>query len=174
MSDAPVPKRGKGRPSKYDPSFAKIAERMCMLGATDTDLADALAVNVRTIERWKGEHEDFCRALQLGKDYADDRVERSLYQKAVGYQTDAVKIFMPAGKDEPVYAPYRENVQPDTASAIFWLKNRRPDKWRDRHDYDHTHTHTISEEFETFIRKLAEQPAHARMIECEVIPDAAE
>lgn len=62
---------------------------------------------------------------------ADDRVERSLYQRAVGYQADAVKIFMPAGAAEPVYAPYRENVQPDTTAAIFWLKNRRKEQWRD-------------------------------------------
>jgi hypothetical protein len=43
-----------------------------------------------------------------------------------------VKIFMPAGAAEPVYAPYREQLPPDPSSAIFWLKNRRPEEWRDK------------------------------------------
>jgi hypothetical protein len=73
----------------------------------------------------------FCQALKAGKEAADQRVERSLYQRAVGYAHDAVKIFMPAGASAPVYAPYVERVAPDTTAAIFWLKNRKKDEWRD-------------------------------------------
>jgi hypothetical protein len=69
--------------------------------------------------------------MKAGKDEADERVERTLYQRAVGYQRDAVKIFMPAGAMEPVYAPFREEVQGDVTAQIFWLKNRRRDEWRD-------------------------------------------
>jgi len=54
------------------------------------------------------------------------RVERSLFHRANGYNYDAVKIFMPAGRDKPVYAPYIEHVPPDTTAGIFWLKNRDP------------------------------------------------
>ena len=137
-------KRGRGRPPKYKPEFSVQAEKLCKLGATDADLADFFDVAVRTIERWKTEHEDFCRALKDAKEVADQRVERSLYQRAVGYQADAVKIFMPANADEPVYAEYRENVQPDVTAAIFWLKNRKPDAWKDRKDVtsDNRHHHS--------------------------------
>jgi hypothetical protein len=59
------------------------------------------------------------------------RVERSLYQRGVGYSYDAVKIFMPAGAKKPVYASYVEHVPPDLTAQIFWLKNRDPARWRD-------------------------------------------
>jgi hypothetical protein len=122
----------RGRPTVFQPEFVQQAEKLCKLGATDADLADFFDVDVRTIYRWKHDHEDFCQALKNGKELADDRVERSLYHRAVGYKQPAVKIFMPAGAEKPVYADYEEQVVPDTTAAIFWLKNRRPDQWRDK------------------------------------------
>ena len=66
-----------------------------------------------------------------------DRVERSLYHRAIGFSYNAVKIFMPAGAKQPVYAPYREHVPPDTAAASLWLRNRRKDEWRDKQSHQH-------------------------------------
>jgi hypothetical protein len=68
---------------------------------------------------------------------ADERVERSLYQRAVGYEQEEVKIFMPGGAEDPVYAPFRAKIAPDVTAGIFWLKNRRGDSWRDKHDVEH-------------------------------------
>jgi hypothetical protein len=62
---------------------------------------------------------EFLHALKFGKKEVDERVERSLYQKAAGYHYDAVKIFLPYGSKEPIYAAYAENVPPDTTAAIF-------------------------------------------------------
>jgi hypothetical protein len=59
------------------------------------------------------------------------RAARSLCQRGVGYDYDAVKIFMPAKAKKPIYAPYVEHVPPDPTSAIFWLKNGDPEHWRD-------------------------------------------
>lgn len=126
-----------GRPSKYQVAFAKQAEKLCQIGATDIEVADFFEVDVRTVYRWKHEHEAFCQALNAGKDKADDRVINSLYQRAVGYEQDAVKIFMPANAMAPVYAEYREKIAPDTTAAIFWLKNRRPESWRDKQEIEH-------------------------------------
>lgn len=126
------------RPSSYKPEYAAQAEKLCKLGATDAELADFFGVSVRTINNWKSEHEGFLHSLKAGKDEADSRVERSLFLKAVGYEYDAVKIFMPAGAAEPVYAPYREHIVPDTTAAIFWLKNRKPAEWRDKVDLEHS------------------------------------
>lgn len=120
-----------GRPSNYRPEYAAQAEKLAALGATDQEVADFFEVDVRTVYRWKHDHDAFCQALKTGKDIADERVERSLYQKAIGYEQDEVKIFMPAGAEEPVYAPFRAKVAPDTTAAIFWLKNRRAQQWRD-------------------------------------------
>lgn len=119
------------RPSSYKPEFAEQAAKLCLLGATDQEIADFFGVDVRTVYRWKHDHDEFCQALKGAKEAADERVERSLYQRAIGYEQDEVKIFMPGGASEPVYAPYRAKVAPDVTAAIFWLKNRRSEAWRD-------------------------------------------
>ena len=55
-----------------------------------------------------------------------------------------MKIFMPAGAQEPVYAPYTEHYPPDTAAAFIWLKNRRKQDWRDKSEVSVTHNDEIS------------------------------
>lgn len=125
-----------GRPTDYRDEFAKQAAKLCEMGATDQEIADFFEVDVRTVYRWKHVHPKFCQAIKAAKESADERVERSLYQRAIGYEQDEVKIFMPGGADEPVYAPFRAKVAPDTTAAIFWLKNRRPSDWRDKQEID--------------------------------------
>ena len=125
---------GGGRPSSYGPSAIRIAESMCKLGATDVEVADALGIGVRTLYEWKAAHKEFSAALKSAKDVADERVERSLYHRAVGYTFDSVKIFQVAG--EPLVVPFREHVPPDTTACIFWLKNRRKEQWRDKQDVE--------------------------------------
>lgn len=125
------------RPTEYREAYAEGARKLAKLGATDAEVADFYEVDVRTIYRWKNAHEEFRQALKAGKDEADDRVERALFHRAVGYEQKEVKIFMPAGADEPVYAPYTAKIAPDTTAAIFWLKNRRPEEWRDKSVTEH-------------------------------------
>ena len=128
-----------GRPTDYREAYAEGARKLANLGATDAEIADFFdVVDVRTIYRWKNTHDEFCQALKAGKDQADERVERSLYHKAVGYEQKAVKIFMPAGATDPVYAEYVEKLAPDTTAAIFWLKNRRSQEWRDKITHEGT------------------------------------
>ena len=127
-----------GRPTKYDSKFAGQAEKLCQLGATDQEIADFFGIEVRTVYRWKVDNDEFCQALKAGKETADDRVERSLYQRAIGYEQDEVKIFMPAQAADPVYAPFRAKIAPDVTAAIFWLKNRRKDEWRDVKAQEHS------------------------------------
>ena len=127
-----------GRPSEYDDAYAEQAKKIAELGATDQEVADFFDEDVRTIYRWKHDHDEFCQALKVGKEVADERVERSLYQKAIGYEQDEVKIFMPGGAAEPVYAPFRAKIAPDTTAAIFWLKNRRGKEWRDKQEVEHS------------------------------------
>lgn len=128
----------RGRPTDYDPAYVEQARKLAALGATDIEVADFFDVDVRTIYRWKHVHPDFCQSLNAGKEKADERVVNSLYQRAVGYEQDEVKIFMPSGADAPVYAPYRAKIAPDTTAAIFWLKNRKPADWRDKQDVEHS------------------------------------
>ena len=85
----------------------------------------------------KMRHVEFARALKVGKEVSDDRVEKSLYHRANGYSYDAVKIFLDPDTKKPIYVPYTEHVPPDVTACIFWLKNRRPGQWRDPHDHRH-------------------------------------
>lgn len=117
------------RPSKFKPEFIAQAEKLCKLGATDMELADFFDVEVRTLYRWKAENAAFCQALKAGKDEADDRVERSLYARANGYEHDEVDIRVVGGAI--VQTPIRKYYPPDTTAAIFWLKNRRAAEWRE-------------------------------------------
>ena len=65
------------------------------------------------------------------------RAERSLYERANGYNYDAVKIFMPAGSKQPVVVHYTEHCPPDVGAAFIWLKNRDPERWRDVQNVEH-------------------------------------
>lgn len=127
-----------GRPSAYRPEFAAQAKKLCELGATDAELAEFFQTTITTIKNWKAQFPEFLAASKLGKEAADERVSTSLYNRAMGYSHEAVKIFMPAGAKEPVMAPYVEHVPPDTTACIFWLKNRRPDLWRDVSRQEHS------------------------------------
>lgn len=119
--------KGKGHPV-YKAAFAKQAEVMCRLGATDAELAEALGVSTFTIKDWRTRHSAFGEACKLGKDAADDRVEMALYNRAVGYTFDSEKVFCSEG--QVVRAPTKEHVPPDFSSMRMWLMNRRPEAWR--------------------------------------------
>lgn len=133
------------RPEKWKDEFLRIAEHACRLGATDQELADMLGVSLRTIQNWRVSKTEFAAVLKAGKDIADDRVERSLYQRAIGYEQEEVKIFMPSGAENPVYAPFRAKVAPDVTAAIFWLKNRRSQEWRDKSVTEHSFSEGMAE-----------------------------
>ena len=123
-----------------------MARYLCKLGATDADLAEAFGVSVVTIDNWKIKFRDeFLGSLKAGKEEADNHVERSLYARATGYSYDAVKIFHTKdGKITKV--PYTEHVPPDVTACIYWLKNRRPDRWRDVQNIEAQHgLYVISE-----------------------------
>lgn len=119
-----------GRPSDYKIEFCEIAHAMCQNGATDREVAQALNINEATLYRWRHAHQEFRESLRLGKESADDRVEKSLYNRSVGYSYDAIKIMQSDGK--VIVEPYVEHVPPDVGAAKFWLTNRRGEKWREK------------------------------------------
>lgn len=120
-----------GRPSKYQPQYAEQALKLCRLGATDKELADFFQVDEKTINNWKDDHPEFLQSLKDGKGMADAEVADKLFKRATGYEHKAVKISANPNGDEHL-TEYIERYPPDTTAAIFWLKNRRPDLWRDK------------------------------------------
>lgn len=120
------------RPTKYQDSYAAQALKLCRLGATDKELADFFEVNQDTINEWKKVHPEFSESLKAGKGLADAEVADRLFKRATGYEHDAVKIVANANSGQEHIVHYTERYPPDTTAAIFWLKNRRPDLWRDK------------------------------------------
>lgn len=116
-----------GPKSTYSPKFAKIAREACARGMTDIEVRELLDIGETTFHRWKNEHALFAEAFRLGKRQAHDRVERSLYHKAVGYTYLTERVV--SGHKVTL----KQHLPPDTAAAIFYLKNRRPQKWKDIH-----------------------------------------
>lgn len=120
-----------GRPTKYDEDKHLPAIKvMARLGATDEEIAQGLDISVTTLYRWKHRFSEFCEALKRGKAEADQRVENALYHRALGFSHDDIDLRVING--ELIKTPIRKHYAPDTTCMIFWLKNRQPDKWRDK------------------------------------------
>lgn len=118
------------RPSKFKPEYAAQAKKLCKLGATDQELADFFEVTLSTLNLWKIRHEAFSESLKAGKEQADERVAHALYCRAMGYSHPDTDIRVIDGCI--VETPLTKHYPPDTTAAIFWLKNRRPEEWRDK------------------------------------------
>ncbi len=128
----------RGRPTSYKPEYATQALKLCRLGATDKELADFFGVHEDTITEWKRVHPEFSVSLKEGKTLADAEVADKLFKRATGYSHQAVKIVANANTGQEHIVPYTEHYPPDTTAAIFWLKNRQRDKWRDKVDAEIT------------------------------------
>lgn len=122
--------KGRGRPTKFVPEYVEQAFKLALLGARDADIADFFNIDESTLNEWKKRHPDFYESLKRGKLVADAEVAEKLYRRALGYSHEAVKIFIHEG--QPITVPYTQHYPPDTTACIFWLKNRQPNKWRDK------------------------------------------
>lgn len=128
-----VTKKTAGQPTRYKKEYCEQAYKLCLLlAATDAELADFFEVKEQTINNWKKAHPEFFESLTAGKEKADANVGQRLYERAMGYSHPEEKIFN--NKGEILRAETTKHYPPDTAAAIFWLKNRQRDRWRDRHE----------------------------------------
>jgi hypothetical protein len=126
---------------------------------TDIEVADMLGIGLATLYRWKLENPAFSRVFKLAKAEADNRVERSLYSRAVGYDYLAEKAVMTRHGQKTMR--YRAHVPPDTAAAVWYLKNRRPDRWRDSFRHEHVATPYDAIEDVAELRALLTEQAQA-------------
>ena len=98
-------------------------------GLTDDQIAKNIGINRDTLYRWKKAHSDISDALKRGKEVIDRQVENALLSRALGYTYDEV-TFEGGVETKRV----RKQVVPDTTAQIFWLKNRKPEEWRDKRE----------------------------------------
>jgi hypothetical protein len=108
-------------------------------GLSDEQIAHNMGINVATLYRWKNEHSEICNALKKTKEVVDKEVENALYKSAMGYDyeeiTEQRRYNKDTGQYEMVVIERKVKHQPpNTASIIFWLKNRKPDTWKDKQE----------------------------------------
>ncbi|WP_420465605.1 helix-turn-helix domain-containing protein [Panacagrimonas sp.] len=131
----PAAKPARGRPSKFKDEMVDQARKLANKAFTDAEVAEFFNIPRTTLYRWMNDHPELRDALKLGKVAADERVERSLYERATGYSHPDVHVSNYQGA--VTLTPINKVYPPDTTAMIFWLKNRRPEEWRDKVDHEH-------------------------------------
>ena len=108
QAPVPVPRiaRTRGRPSDYEPEMVAHASELAALGHTMQEIADEMGVSRTSVWTWQKNYPEFLNAVKKARDAQDDRVEEALRINAV--------------------------LNHNPTAQIFWLKNRRPNEWRDR------------------------------------------
>ena len=111
-------------------------------GLTDEQIANNLGIGKNTFYEYKKKYQDFSDALKRGKEIVDYEVENALLKSALGH-TEKYKTQI-VNKDGDIIE-YEETVYipPKQTAQIFWLKNRRPDKWRDKIEVDNDNKQTL-------------------------------
>ena len=122
-----------GRPSKYDPNkHPAEVEYYAGEGMTNQEIAASMDINACTINDWMNKYPEFSDAIKRGRKIADDKVEKSLYKRAMGMYVEETKR---VDDGNSVRVETTSKYIADTTAMIFWLKNRKPQEWRDKIDH---------------------------------------
>lgn len=132
--------------SKYETNVKDkllLVEAWARNGLTDEQIAKNLGISKDTFYKYKKEHIDFSDSLKRGKEVIDIEVENALLKRALGYKYNEVTKELckdkETGEDALVVTKVvTKEVVPDTTAQIFWLKNRKPEEWRDRKELNHS------------------------------------
>lgn len=136
---------GRGRPKadislydKYIKGKEDVIVSDCRNGADNKGLCKRIGIGLTTFKRIQKEHPEFNELLKEGKDDADLKVESSLYRRAIGYDVEETTTEVKVGDDgtaqTTVVKKTKKHIVGDTTAQIFWLKNRKPESWRDKQD----------------------------------------
>lgn len=112
------------------PDGLTLLEGWARDGLTDDQLARKMGISRSTLNAWKVAYPDISDALKKGKEVVDIEVENALLKRALGYEYVETMV-----EESPDGVKHRETVKfipPDVTAQIFWLKNRRPEAWREK------------------------------------------
>ena len=127
-------------------------------GLTDEQIANNIGIRRPTLYDWKKKYSDISDALKRGKEVIDRQVENALLKRALGYEyVETTKELTDLGLT--VTKQVTKQVAPDTTAQIFWLKNRKPQEWRDKKETEVTGNLNVNNPFSDLsveeLRKLA-------------------
>lgn len=119
-------RQGAGRPTVYEDDYARQAEMLAREGKSIPIIAAFFGVSQPTIYQWQKEHPAFQEGIRRGRANADGLVTSAVFRRACGYDKK--------GRHYP----------PDFSSASFWLRNRRPEEWRDKTEIEANVNQTVN------------------------------
>ncbi len=118
-----------GRPTDYKSEYNEQVFEMALLGLTDVQMSNVLGVTEPTFNAWKKQYPEFFKSLTRGKEEADGKVAKAMYNRALG-----VTIIEEALTRDGEVVQLRKELPSDTAAAKHWLANRQRDKWSNNGD----------------------------------------
>jgi hypothetical protein len=118
-----------GRPTEYKPEYCQQVARLSKLGLTDSEMSEFFGVSESTFHLWKKEHKEFSESIKIGKRLIDKQVEQKLLQRAMGYEHCEQRL----DKDGEAIE-VTKHYPPDVKAQQYWLNNRKPKEWRNRHE----------------------------------------
>lgn len=124
-------KRKVGAVGKYSPDFPKLVEMYAREGMIDADIAKKIGISKDTFYEYIKRYPEFADALKKGKAPVDFEVENALLKRALGYEYEEISEEN-GENDKGAWSKRvvtKKTVLPDVTAQIFWLKNRRPDRW---------------------------------------------
>ena len=132
----------RGQKPKYTrwitPQGLKKVETWAGEGLYDQQIAaDKMGISPQTLCEWKNKYPELSEALQRGRDKSDNAVENAIFKAAIGFETSDEKIEVsdgPMGRTVKKTS-LKRSYAPNMTAAIFWMKNRRPDRWKDVRDF---------------------------------------
>lgn len=123
-------------------------------GLTEEQIAKNMGVALKTLYNWKEKFLPVLHALKRGKEVVDRQVENALLKRALGYEYNEVTQEL-VDDELQVTKVVTKQVHPDVTAQIFWLKNRKPEVWRDRQQVEHSGETTHNIKSETDLSKLS-------------------
>jgi len=133
------------RKSKYDTHVKhrlKEVAAWCRDGLIDVQIVKKLGVGLTSFYQYQKDHPELIEVLKKNKEVVDIEVENSTLKSAHGYEVVETTKEMRLNPDTEKYElvvikEVIKHVPPNVTAQIFWLKNRKPEQWSDRHDINH-------------------------------------
>ena len=126
-------------------------------GLNDEQIAHNMGIHVSTLYTWKKKYSEIDESLKKGKEIIDYEVENAMLKRALGYTVEEKKKTMEVvnGEQKQKIETTTKHIAGDVTAQIFWLKNRKPEVWRDRKDMNVSHDkHEVAQEIDTVLGEL--------------------
>lgn len=125
-----------GRPTEFTEKMREILLNLAALGKTEQQMADICGVHISSITNWKKKDPEFFVSLKAARELADSKVEETLLNKALGNLTVEEIHQGVDANGNVIDKKVTKQIAPSDTAMIFWLKNRQPDRWREKTEHD--------------------------------------